>query len=113
MMPLIWSSMKYGGVLFVNQTPYRYFPYERHSTGLWFINYLPDRLCLFLASNFSQINPEVNKSQDWAVHLRSGLRGGAEAETLRNLGLAEAGCPTVIQPRERGPGRLLPLPYES
>ena len=33
-MPLIWSSMKYGGVLFVNQMPYRYFPYEHHSTGL-------------------------------------------------------------------------------
>ena len=62
-MPLIWSSMNYGGVLFVNQTPYRYFPYEHHSTGLWFINYLPDRSSMFLARNLSRMNPEVNRSR--------------------------------------------------
>jgi SAM-dependent methyltransferase len=28
-MPLIWKSMHYGGVIFVNQTPYRYFPSRR------------------------------------------------------------------------------------
>lgn len=99
-MPLIWSSMKYGGVLFVNQTPYRYFPYEHHSTGLWFINYLPDRLSLFLARKFSRINPEVNKSRDWAVHLRGGIRGGTEGEILRNLRGARAGRPTIIQPKQ-------------
>lgn len=98
-MPLLWSSMNYGGVLFVNQTPYRYFPYEHHSTGLWFINYLPDRLSLFLARNFSRLNPEVNRSPDWTVHLRGGIRGGTEAEICRNLRLARAGRPTIIQPR--------------
>jgi predicted O-methyltransferase YrrM len=98
-MPLIWSSMNRGGVLFVNQTPYRYFPYEHHSTGLWFINYLPDRLSLFLARYLSRVNPEVNKSRDWTVHLRGGIRGGTEAEILRNLRRAGAGRPTIIQPR--------------
>lgn len=99
-MPLIWSSMKYGGALFVNQTPHRYFPYEHHSTGLWLINYLPDWLSLLLARNFSTINPEVNKSRDWAVHLRGGIRGGTEAEILRNLQLAGTGRPTIMQPRD-------------
>jgi|SRR5271157_3879777 len=98
-MPLIWSSMNYGGILFVNQTPHRYFPYEHHSTGLWFINYFPDRFSLFLARHFTRLNPEVNKSRDWAVHLRGGIRGGTEAEICRNLRLARAGRPTIIQPR--------------
>jgi len=98
-MPLIWSSMNYGGVLFVNQTPYRYFPYEHHSSGLWFINYLPDRLSLFLARNLSRMNPDVNKSRDWTVHLRGGIRGGTEAEICRNLRLARAGRPTIVQPK--------------
>jgi SAM-dependent methyltransferase len=98
-MPLIWSSMNYGGVLFVNQTPYRYFPYEQHSTGLWFINYLPDWASLLLARHLSGINPGVNSSPSWAVHLRGGIRGGTEREICRNLRLARAGRPTIIQPR--------------
>ena len=101
-MPLIWASMNYGGVLFVNQTPYRYFPYEHHSTGLWFINYLPDRFAQFFARHLSRINPEVNHSPDWSIHLRGGIRGGTEAEICSNLRLApEAGRPTVIQPRNQ------------
>lgn len=98
-MPSIWSSMNCGGVLFLNQTPYRYFPYEHHSTGLWFINYLPDSFSLFLARNLSRLNPEVNSSRDWTAHLRGGIRGGTEAEVCRNLRLAGAGRPAIIQPR--------------
>lgn len=97
-MPLIWSALKYGGALFINQTPYRYFPYEHHSTGLWFINYLPDWLSLVLARNFSRKNSVVNKSRDWAVHLRGGIRGGTEGEILRDLSRARAGRPVILQP---------------
>lgn len=98
-MPLIWLSMNYGGVLFINQTPYRYFPLEHHSTGLWFINYLPDSISFFLARNISRINPEVNRSSDWTDHLRGGIRGGTEGEILGNLRLSGSGRATVIQPR--------------
>jgi SAM-dependent methyltransferase len=98
-MPLIWSNLNSSGVLFVNQTPYRYFPYEHHTTGLWFINYLPDRLSLLLARKLSRQNPEVNKSLNWNDHLRGGIRGGTEGEILRNLRLAKNGKPTVLQPK--------------
>jgi predicted O-methyltransferase YrrM len=98
-MPLIWSCMNYGGVLFVNQTPYRHFPFEHHSTGLWFINYLPDGFSLFLARNLSKINPEINKSPDWTVHLRGGIRGGTEKEILCNLNRAAGGHPSIVQPK--------------
>jgi 2-polyprenyl-3-methyl-5-hydroxy-6-metoxy-1,4-benzoquinol methylase len=99
-MPLIWSKLKPGGTLFINQTPYRYFPYEHHTTGLWFINYLPDKLSLFLARHFCRINPDVNKSRDWNVHLRAGIRGGTEREILGNL-RETAGRATVLQPKDR------------
>jgi len=99
-LPLVWETLNPGGVLFVNQTPYRYFPYEHHSTGLWFINYLPDGLSLFLARNFSKHNPEGNKTRDWEDHLRGGIRGGTEAEIIRNLRLVKSGKPTIIQPKD-------------
>jgi SAM-dependent methyltransferase len=98
-MPLIWSSMNYGGVLFINQTPYRYFPFEHHSTGLWFVNYLPDSVSLFLARNVSKMNSEVNRSSNWTDHLRGGIRGGTEGEILGNLRQSGSGRPTVIQPK--------------
>jgi predicted O-methyltransferase YrrM len=94
-LPRIWSAMRPGGVLFVNQTPHRFFPYEHHSTGLWFINYLPDSVAFFLAQRFSRINREDNRRRDWRGHLRGGLRGGTEREILRNL----SGSAAVLQPR--------------
>ena len=42
-LPLLWNRLKPGGCLFVDETPYRYFPIEHHTTGLPLINYLPDR----------------------------------------------------------------------
>ena len=51
----IWNILKPGGILFINQTPNKYFLFETHTTsGLPFINYLPDRLALFYAQHFSK-----------------------------------------------------------
>jgi len=98
--PMIWSKLKPGGTLFINQTPYRYFPYEHHTTGLWFINYLPDKLSLFLSRHLSRMNPEATRSPDWNVHLRAGIRGGTEREILRDLRRA-GGRGAVLQPKDR------------
>lgn len=98
LMPLLWSEMKPGAVLFVNQTPYRYFPYEHHSTGLWFINYLPDRLAHMLAQRYARINPHINRSPNWEELLRAGIRGATEPEIIRNLCL-KGGKATLLQPR--------------
>jgi hypothetical protein len=98
-LPLVWRSMKSGAFLFINQTPYRYFPYEHHSTGLWFINYMPDGVSFWLARNFSRHNAEQSKTWDWNAHLRGGLRGGTEGEVLSNLRLAGGGKPSVMQPK--------------
>jgi len=101
-MPLLWSVMKPGAAILINQTPYRYSLYEAHSTGLWFINYLPDKLTHFVVRHFAGRNPRINKSPDWKVHLRGGLRGGTEREIIVNL---TGDCPTnarVLQPMQNG-----------
>jgi SAM-dependent methyltransferase len=101
-MPLLWSAMNPGGVIFINQTPYRYSPYEAHSTGLWFINYMPDRAAHWTVRHFARRGAEINKSADWNVHLRGGLRGATEREIVRNLTRGDRSSACVLQPRQNG-----------
>jgi len=102
LMPLIWSVLRPGGVLFINQTPHRLFPYEHHSTRLWLINYLPDRVAHRVARRYARHNPELNSSLDWNELLRGGIRGGTEREIMRNLCLASSATATILQPSQNG-----------
>jgi SAM-dependent methyltransferase len=83
-LPLLWSHLKPGGVLFLDQTPYRWFPIEMHTTGLPLINYLPDRLTLSCARRFSR---RVSLNASWSELLRKGIRGGTTREIMSNLNL--------------------------
>ncbi len=76
-LPLLWDQVKSGGYLFLDQTPYRYFPIELHTTMLPFINYLPDSLAFAYAKRFSN---RVDASETWASLLRQGIRGATEKE---------------------------------
>jgi len=95
-LPLAWSHLKPGGILFLAQTPYRWFPIEMHTTGLPLINYLPDRLTLYCARRFSnRVSPEAA----WSTLLREGIRGGTTAEIITILnrqGTAELMNPTRL-----------------
>lgn len=95
--PLIWSVLKPGGVIFINQTPHRFFPYEHHSTQLWFINYLPDRWAHKLTVKLTR-----HKSPDWNVHLRGGIRGGTEGEIIQCLTSGKRQNAVILQPRYSG-----------
>ena len=77
LLPLLWSVIKPGGYLFLDQTPYRWFPLELHTTMLPFINYLPDRLAETYAKTFSR---RVDKSESWTSLLRMGIRGATLGE---------------------------------
>jgi hypothetical protein len=99
LMPLLWSSMKADGVMFINQTPYRYSPCEAHSTGLWFINYMPDAMTHWTVRHFAGRNP-ANRSKDWNVHLRGGIRGATEREIIGNLTGGDMRSARILQPRQ-------------
>jgi len=79
LLPLLWSHLRPGGVIFVDQTPYRWFPIEMHTTGLPFINYLPDRLALACAQYFSK---RVRRDESWPELLRKGIHGGTTREIM-------------------------------
>jgi 2-polyprenyl-3-methyl-5-hydroxy-6-metoxy-1,4-benzoquinol methylase len=93
----IWSILKPNGILFLNQTPYRSFPVESHTTsGLPFINYLPDKLALLYAQHFS--NRKL-KDKSWKELLRAGIRGGSVKEILSILSNCPQG-PVLLNPRK-------------
>lgn len=103
-MPLLWSVMKPGAAIFINQTPHRYFPFEHHSTGLWFVNYMPDKMAHLVARKFAKHDPSkydrhIQKSPDWETHLRGGIRGGTEAQILRDLTQGKKFEARIMQPR--------------
>jgi len=99
-MPKLWSVIRPGGVIFVNQTPHRYHPYEHHSTGLWLINYAPDRLAHWAARKFGRT--PLSRSQDWREQLRGGIRGGTEKEIVRDLTRNDPGSAKILQPKQHG-----------
>jgi 2-polyprenyl-3-methyl-5-hydroxy-6-metoxy-1,4-benzoquinol methylase len=76
-LPLLWNQVKSGGYLFLDQTPFRYFPIELHTTMLPFINYLPDSLALAYAKTFSK---RIDEGETWESLLRQGIRGATEKE---------------------------------
>jgi SAM-dependent methyltransferase len=102
LMPAVWETLNPGGVLFINQTPHRWVPYEHHSTGLWGINYLPDPLAHWYARHFARMCPEINRSKDWSLHLRGGVRGGTERGIIADLTANSATRGVIVQPNAAG-----------
>jgi SAM-dependent methyltransferase len=97
-LPRIWGIMKPGAVVFVNQTPHRWFPWDHHSTGLWGINYLPAPAAQWLA-RFGTMNRDFNRTaRTWEAHLRGGLRGGTERAILRDFTAGRSRAGRILQP---------------
>ena len=106
LMPRLWSMLKPGGLVFVNETPNRLFPAELHTTGLPLINYLPRGAAHWLARRFSgRVDPESS----WERLLREGIRGGTAAEVLRCLG-PEA---ELLRPSREGRRDSVDLWYDA
>jgi 2-polyprenyl-3-methyl-5-hydroxy-6-metoxy-1,4-benzoquinol methylase len=84
LLPMVWQHLRPGGVLFLNQTPYRYSLVEVHTTGgMPLINFLPDSLTLWAARKFCK---RVQPDESWSSLLRRGIRGGTVPEILGILG---------------------------
>lgn len=94
-MPLVWSHLKSGGILFLGQTPWRWFPVEQHTTGgVPLINYLPPSLARPLAG----LRKPWLRDNDWQRLLRRGIRGGSVREILGLLG----GNASLMRPTRQG-----------
>ena len=106
----IWDVIKPGGILFINQTPNKYFPIEIHSTsGLPLINYLPDNVSLFYARHFSRRNL---KECSWEDLLRQGIRGGSVEEIL-NIIDSSPQKPILLHPYRLGMEDRIDLFYKD
>jgi SAM-dependent methyltransferase len=93
----LWAVLKVGGVIFVNQLPYRFYPIEAHTTNLPLLNYLPAPLACKAAKRFS---PRIGPGSTWERLLRRGIRGGTERSVRRDLlrggGEARTLVPTMM-----------------
>ena len=96
----VWSILNPGGILFLNQTPYRFFPFEGHTTQLFLINYLPKFLARYMACKYSK---KIKKSATWQQLLRQGIRGAAPGEIVRKLKRADPQAkPLLLRPGRLG-----------
>jgi 2-polyprenyl-3-methyl-5-hydroxy-6-metoxy-1,4-benzoquinol methylase len=105
----LWGILKKGGVLFVDETPHRWFPIETHTTGLPFINYLPKGPASFLAKHVS--NRDM-RHDSWDTMLRKGIRGSTTREVLgwiRKIG----GKPILLRPLPSSPQDPVDIWYEG
>jgi SAM-dependent methyltransferase len=83
LLPLVWRHLRPGGILFLNQTPHRYWPVEMHTSGLPLINYLPDSLALEFARRYGK---RIAPTETWRSLLRRGIRGATVPEIMEILG---------------------------
>jgi SAM-dependent methyltransferase len=94
----LWSLLRVGGVLFVNQLPHRYYVVEAHTTGLPLINFLPDRAAHLAARRFSE---RIDRGATWPELLRAGIRGGTERSIVRAI-RGGGGDPLLLRPTRLG-----------
>lgn len=95
---LLWAQLRVGGTMFLDQTPYRWFPVEMHTTGLPLLNYLPDRIAHRVACRFSK---RIGSDPTWPELLRMGIRGGTASEVLGFLP-THLGRAKLLEPAQRG-----------
>lgn len=105
----MWERLTANGILFINQTPDRRFPLETHTTGLPFINYLPNSITCLLARKLSSRNLQ---DKSWKSLLRAGIRGATPAEIIRFLSKSSY-PPLLLKPKFNGFQRQNEIWYKS
>jgi SAM-dependent methyltransferase len=74
----LWRVVGPGGYLIINETPNKYLPVDFHTTGLWFVPWLPSAM----ARRYAVWRGRFSARADWA---RSGWRGVGFYEVLAGL----------------------------
>lgn len=75
----MWRVLRTGGFLIINETPNKYLPLDYHTTGLWFLNWLPKSIAL----RYALARGKWNGTEDWE---HSGWRGLGQRELFSALG---------------------------
>ena len=98
LMPLLWKKLKTNGIIFINQTPYRWSLFENHTSNLPFINYMSDSMAIKYAKRFSE---RVRKNETWQELLKRGIRGSTVDEIISQLNLDNNGdfFPAIVKPK--------------
>ncbi len=99
LLPLLWDRLNPEGVLFIDQTPWRYFPFEGHTTRLPLINYCPDFAAFRCAKTFSR---RVSPEDTWQTLLRRGIRGSSVREIRRILRSGGKSDVDILTPNRLG-----------
>ena len=99
MIPQVWSILKPEGILFINQTPLKYYFIESHTTGFPLLNYFPDKVVLAIVRRFSK---RVNKDISWNELIRKGIRGGSEQEIMSIIRQQCKDNPVLLEPNILG-----------
>jgi len=84
-----WRLLRPGGYLLIRDTPNRLWPKDGHTTGLWWVPYMPLRMARRYAIARS---PRVDKNDSLDDLIVGGIRGasyGEIAKPLRELGVVE------------------------
>jgi len=107
LLPMIWSHLAPGSILFINQLPHRFSPVEVHTTGgVPVVNYLPDGLALRVTRLLSS---RVANDTSWEELLRRGIRGGTVGGILKDIGAPDA---ILLEPRAPRVNDRIDLWYE-
>jgi 2-polyprenyl-3-methyl-5-hydroxy-6-metoxy-1,4-benzoquinol methylase len=94
LVPKIWSTLNVGGVLFLNQTPHRWYLIEDHTTGLPLLNFAPRPIVHWAANRYSR---RLAGNESWEELLRAGIRGGTQREVMRVVRATNDGRPVFLE----------------
>jgi SAM-dependent methyltransferase len=98
MLPKLWDRLAAGGVLFVSDTPHRWFPIEAHTTKLPLLNYQSDAAAYRRTLGLGM----TDMGRTWPEMLRAGIRGSTEREIIDCLTSGRRHEAAIMTPS--GPG---------
>lgn len=93
-LPQVWDRVTVGGVVFVCDTPHRWFPKEAHTTNLWGLNYQSDRA----AHRRTLALGMTDLGGTWPAMLRAGIRGSTEREIVACLTRGRPEDAAILRP---------------
>lgn len=81
------TKVKQGGYLIVSDTPNKLWPKEGHTTGIWFLNYLPFKIKCWLGSKTKRYNDIMPK--DYEYWIEQGIEGVTYGEINKTFNFDE------------------------